>query len=123
MVSQHCINMYPNITAIFNMAINLLTNLSNICTAPLLILTIITLPTKYGNNPLTNIRFNLPANLPTNLPTILLPTYLPLTSQWDNLAMSITLTNLQFGTTPLTDLQVNLPTILPTLFPHTHHYM
>ena len=85
----------------------------------ILLILIITLPTKYGNNPLTNIRFN----HPTNLPTILLPTHLPLTSQWDNLAMNINLTNLQVGTNPLADLQFNLPTNFPTIFLHTGHCM
>ena len=122
MVSQHHIldmllNIIANVNIIANINIirNIPTNLSKICTAPLLILTI-TLP---ANNPLANIRFN----LLTNLPTILLPTHLPLTSQWDNLAMNITLTNLQFGTNPLTDLQFNLPTNISAVFLHTHHCM
>jgi len=63
---------------------NLSTNLSKTFTSSLLILTI-TLPTKYGTNPLTSLQFN----LRINLLTILLPNHLRLTSQWDNLAMNI----------------------------------
>ena len=129
MVSQQhtCIlDIYPS-----NIITNLSTNLPKIYTTPL-ILTII-FPTKYGTNPLANLWFN----LHTNLPTLLLPTHLPLTSQWDNLAMNITLTNLQFGTSvstklPLTNLllslsmyiqfSTNLPTILPTHLPHTSRW-
>ena len=91
MVSQHHIlDMALNIIANVNITNNLPTNLSKICTIPLLILTV-TLPAKYGNmsitltylqfgtNPLTDLQFN----LPTNLSAVFLHNH---HCMWDNLA-------------------------------------
>ena len=99
MVSQQ--HLIPNIIASINITNNLPTNPFNMCIVPLPILTI----TKY-----------LQFNLSTYLPTILLPAHLPLTSQWDNLAMTIAGTFVPPITKPPTPYSshLNPSTNLPT---------